>query len=149
MKQRLALAQSALEKLCARRGNAWYPIFHLAPPAGWMNDPNGLIYFNGRYHAFFQHHPASAYQGANALGGMPPVPTCCTGNTNLSRWHPEINMIVMAVFQGVPWMMMACYHLFILVIFVSMIVVMTALSVKYSVWLQVMMVFTLRSRAVC
>ncbi len=27
MKQRLALAQSALEKLCARRGNAWYPIF--------------------------------------------------------------------------------------------------------------------------
>lgn len=63
MKQRLALAQSALEKLCARRGNAWYPIFHLAPPAGWMNDPNGLIYFNGRYHAFFQHHPASAYQG--------------------------------------------------------------------------------------
>ena len=68
MKQRLALAQSALEKLCARRGNVWYPVFHLAPPAGWMNDPNGLIYFNGRYHAFFQHHPASAYQGANALG---------------------------------------------------------------------------------
>lgn len=28
-----------------------------------MNDPNGLIYFSGRYHAFFQHHPASEHQG--------------------------------------------------------------------------------------
>src|SRR5699024_12499125 len=90
-----------------------------------------------------------AHIRCQCTGGMPPVPTCCTGNTNLSRWHPEINMIVMAVFQGVPWMMMACYHLFILVIFVSMIVVMTALSVKYSVWLQGMRVFTVRCRGGC
>ena len=81
MKQRLALAQSALEKLCARRGNAWYPIFHLAPPAGWMNDPNGLIYFNGRYHAFFQHHPASAYQG--------PMHLVHATSTDMLHWQHE------------------------------------------------------------
>ncbi len=57
-------------------------------------------------------------------------------------------MIVMAVFQGAVDDD-GVLSLIILVIFVSMIVVMTALSVKYSVWLQVMMVFTLRSRAVC
>ncbi|EFM6577595.1 glycoside hydrolase family 32 protein [Escherichia coli] len=81
MKQRLALAQSALEKLCARRGNAWYPIFHLAPPAGWMNDPNGLIYFNRRYHAFFQHHPASAYQGPMHWGHAT--------STDMLHWQHE------------------------------------------------------------
>lgn len=81
MKQRLALAQSALEKLCARRGNTWYPIFHLAPPAGWMNDPNGLIYFNGRYHAFFQHHPASAYQGPMHWGHA--------SSTDMLHWQYE------------------------------------------------------------
>ncbi|HCP7476526.1 TPA: glycoside hydrolase family 32 protein [Escherichia coli] len=81
MKQRLALAQSDLEKLCARRGNAWYPIFHLAPPAGWMNDPNGLIYFNGRYHAFFQHHPASAYQGPMHWGHAT--------STDMLHWQHE------------------------------------------------------------
>ncbi|EOT3415071.1 TPA: glycoside hydrolase family 32 protein, partial [Escherichia coli] len=51
---RLHAAQNALAKLHEHRGNTFYPHFHLAPPAGWMNDPNGLIWFNDRYHAFYQ-----------------------------------------------------------------------------------------------
>lgn len=31
--------------------------YHFAPEKGWMNDPNGLIYYKGQYHAFFQHNP--------------------------------------------------------------------------------------------
>lgn len=34
-----------------------YPLFHLAPPVGRLNDPNGLIRVNGTYHAFFQYTP--------------------------------------------------------------------------------------------
>lgn len=33
--------------------------YHFEPKTGWINDPNGLIYFRGRYHAFFQHNPYS------------------------------------------------------------------------------------------
>ena len=31
--------------------------FHLMPPSGWMNDPNGLCYYKGKYHVFFQYAP--------------------------------------------------------------------------------------------
>jgi len=30
---------------------------HFEPTQGWMNDPNGLCYFHGQYHAFFQYNP--------------------------------------------------------------------------------------------
>ena len=33
------------------------PAFHVTGEKGWINDPNGLIYYKGQYHAFFQHYP--------------------------------------------------------------------------------------------
>ena len=33
------------------------PAFHVTGEAGWINDPNGLVYYGGQYHAFFQYHP--------------------------------------------------------------------------------------------
>ena len=57
MKNALAQADHAVEALRAQRQDDYYPQFHLAAAAGWINDPNGLVYINGVYHAFYQHHP--------------------------------------------------------------------------------------------
>lgn len=35
--------------------------FHLEPQKGWLNDPNGLCFFNGNYHVYFQYSPENAY----------------------------------------------------------------------------------------
>lgn len=41
---------------------------HLMPPTGWLNDPNGLCYFKGRYHVFFQYSPFDAEGGLKLWG---------------------------------------------------------------------------------
>jgi beta-fructofuranosidase len=37
------------------------PKFHFLPPTNWMSDPNGPIYFAGKYHMFYQHNPDGPY----------------------------------------------------------------------------------------
>ncbi|WP_280587005.1 glycoside hydrolase family 32 protein [Halorubrum sp. Boch-26] len=37
------------------------PTYHLTPPANWLNDPNGLIRWDGRYHVFYQYNPAGPF----------------------------------------------------------------------------------------
>lgn len=39
------------------------PVYHFCPPAGFHNDPNGLIHHAGYFHMFYQHHPYSHGQG--------------------------------------------------------------------------------------
>jgi len=39
------------------------PQFHFSPPEKWMNDPNGMVYYEGEYHLFYQHYPDSNVWG--------------------------------------------------------------------------------------
>ncbi|CAH2106808.1 unnamed protein product [Euphydryas editha] len=39
------------------------PLYHVAPPVGWMNDPNGFTYHNGEFHIFYQYYPYDSVWG--------------------------------------------------------------------------------------
>ena len=39
------------------------PQIHFTPEANWMNDPNGMVYYEDEYHLFYQYHPDSTVWG--------------------------------------------------------------------------------------
>jgi fructan beta-fructosidase len=39
------------------------PQFHFSPEANWMNDPNGMVFYEGEYHLFYQYYPDSTVWG--------------------------------------------------------------------------------------
>ena len=43
--------------------NTYRQKYHIMPPIGWMNDPNGFSYYNGEYHLFYQYNPYSSQWG--------------------------------------------------------------------------------------
>ena len=51
-----ALASAALS-------DHYYTHYHVQPLKNWLNDPNGPMYFNGRFHLFFQYNPHSKKWG--------------------------------------------------------------------------------------
>lgn len=48
------------EKMITRQDR---PAFHLSARTGWLNDPNGFSYYDGKYHMFYQYHPYDLHWG--------------------------------------------------------------------------------------
>lgn len=43
-------------------------ILHLKAPGDWINDPNGFIYYKGKYHLFYQYFPCAPVWGTMHWG---------------------------------------------------------------------------------
>ena len=88
----------------------WRPKFHAAPEQGWMNDPSGFCYWDGKYHLFFQYNPKAPVWG-NIHWGHLVSRNLLTGGSFLRRWRRGKTMTAGAYFQGRRWLKMTnCFY---------------------------------------
>jgi len=59
----IAIVSKAQDKPAAPYQEQHRPQLHFSPKAHWVNDPNGMVYFNHTYHLFFQYYPKDIIWG--------------------------------------------------------------------------------------
>ena len=62
------------------------PQFHFTAKTGWLNDPNGLVYFDGEYHLFYQFDTDLAGRDSSKIWGH-------AVSTDLVHWHQLSNAL--------------------------------------------------------
>lgn len=74
------------------------PRYHFTPPANWLNDPNGLLQYDGTYHLFYQYNPAGPVHGSIHWGHAT--------STDLIHWDDQ-PVALMPSKDGPDWC--GCY----------------------------------------
>ncbi|MBC8751586.1 MULTISPECIES: glycoside hydrolase family 32 protein [Paraburkholderia] len=59
----------------------WRSVLHYTPQRNWMNDPNGLVYYKGLYHLFYQYNPNGNFWGDMSWGHAT--------SRDLMHWHEQ------------------------------------------------------------
>lgn len=90
-----------------RRSDEYYreryrPQYHFTPEMNWMNDPNGMVYYGGEYHLFYQHNPHGNTWGHMTWGH--------TVSSDLVHWqhlplalHEEYGVMIFSGSAVVDW----------------------------------------------
>ena len=60
MKFTIQRANQSVSELAKSVVDTYRPSYHILPPCGWINDPNGFCFYHGEYHLFCQFNPYSA-----------------------------------------------------------------------------------------
>src|SRR5262249_37811116 len=71
------------------------PQVHFTARKNWINDPNGLVFFQGEYHQFFQYNPFGLDGGALKAWGHATSP-------DLVHWR-EVDVAIMPDKLGSIW----------------------------------------------
>jgi len=69
------------------------PRFHFTPLEGWMNDPNGMVYYDGEYHLHYQHYPDASVWGPMHWGHAVSKDLMNWEHLPISLYPDELGMI--------------------------------------------------------
>ena len=78
------------------------PRYHISPEHGFLNDPNGLTQFRGKYHVFYQwlnHYSRMLFHRVISNGDIVFQTTWCIGRMREAHYNPRSGMKRMVAIQ--------------------------------------------------